>query len=289
MPSLTHEVVLELLRNQPDLLPTLLQHIGHPEVPPDAIVRVGAADANLMVPVEYRADMVLLVGEPDPTIVFVIEAQLGIDLAKLLKWPAYLANLRVRYKCPVVLVIFTVDEAVMRWASQPIHLGGDSVIVPIVFGPGNLPRIVDVEEARKCPALALLSALAYGKDENAAELVAAAKVAIDLLDKDGDRGYLEAVWRAFNDVASNLLEKMMQLPTNFEYTFPPLRKAFGAGEARGEARGKAEAVLRILVKRGISVPDAAKERVLTCADIDLLTCWFDRAIAAGSIEEVLEG
>ena len=96
----------------------------------------------------------------------------------------------------------------------------------------------------------------------------------------------------------------MKLPEDFEYTFPPLRRAFDAGKAQGEkdrdesvrrgkeqgeALGKARAVVRLLERRRILVPDASRERILGCADLELLSCWFDRAVEASSVEEVLEG
>lgn len=60
------------------------------------------------------------------------------------------------------------------------------------------------------------------------------------------------------------------------------------GRAEGRAAAKAEAVLDVLRHRYGSVPAAVRKRVRATADERLLQRWFDRALVAGSIDEVLE-
>jgi hypothetical protein len=43
-------------------------------------------------------------------------------------------------RCPVCLV-FAVQEAVVRWASGPIELGGGSVFAPLVIGASGVPVV----------------------------------------------------------------------------------------------------------------------------------------------------
>jgi hypothetical protein len=54
----------------------------------------------------------------------------------------------------------------------------------------------------------------------------------------------------------------------------------------GEAKGRAEDILRVLDLRGIDVPEAARERITSCTDLDTLGAWFDRAVTAADTEEL---
>ncbi|QRN99912.1 hypothetical protein JRI60_13200 [Archangium violaceum] len=60
------------------------------------------------------------------------------------------------------------------------------------------------------------------------------------------------------------------------------------GLARGRAEGRAEDVVRILAARGVHVDDEARRRILTCSDLDTLDRWFDRALRATSLSDVLD-
>lgn len=44
--------------------------------------------------------------------------------------------------------------------------------------------------------------------------------------------------------------------------------------------------LRILEWRGIPVPDAVRTRVESCADLDRLTAWSQRAVHATTAEDL---
>ncbi|MFJ8155685.1 hypothetical protein [Streptomyces sp. NPDC094468] len=54
----------------------------------------------------------------------------------------------------------------------------------------------------------------------------------------------------------------------------------------GEAKGRAEDILRILDLRGVAVAEADRERALACEDLDTLGVWFDRAVTATGAEEL---
>jgi len=56
---------------------------------------------------------------------------------------------------------------------------------------------------------------------------------------------------------------------------------------QGRQRGHAEGVLRILAARGVPVADEARQRILTCTDLATLERWFDRALKASTLADVL--
>jgi hypothetical protein len=57
-------------------------------------------------------------------------------------------------------------------------------------------------------------------------------------------------------------------------------------EAAAEARGTAEAILKVLEARGIGVSQAQREEILRCSDLARLSRWVARASLATSAEEV---
>jgi hypothetical protein len=74
------------------------------------------------------------------------------------------------------------------------------------------------------------------------------------------------------------------------------KEALLEAEARGEARARAEvqaktlaeSVLRILDARDVPLNRSTRERILACRDLAQLDRWFDRALRAHSLAEVLD-
>jgi hypothetical protein len=59
------------------------------------------------------------------------------------------------------------------------------------------------------------------------------------------------------------------------------------GRAEGRAEGKASYLLRALAARGVRVDDSFRQRVLDCKDAETLDRWFDRALHAHTLADVL--
>jgi hypothetical protein len=59
------------------------------------------------------------------------------------------------------------------------------------------------------------------------------------------------------------------------------------GWVKGMAQGRAEDVLRILSKRGITVDDRTRQLILGCADLETLDQWFDRALTATRLSDLM--
>lgn len=58
------------------------------------------------------------------------------------------------------------------------------------------------------------------------------------------------------------------------------------GREEGRVADRADMTLRILEWRGISVPDAVRERVVSCSDLDQLTAWSQRAVHATTADDL---
>lgn len=60
------------------------------------------------------------------------------------------------------------------------------------------------------------------------------------------------------------------------------------GRKEGRTEGMAEALLRLLAARRIRVGESARQRILKCQDLAQLKRWFDRAVSARQLSEVLD-
>ncbi|MDW6058877.1 hypothetical protein SAZ11_13585 [Streptomyces sp. FXJ1.4098] len=65
-----------------------------------------------------------------------------------------------------------------------------------------------------------------------------------------------------------------------------IEEAFLEGEAKGEAKGMAHSVMRILRRRGIAVSREAEQTIMECADLEKLDLWCDRALTATRVEDL---
>jgi hypothetical protein len=67
-------------------------------------------------------------------------------------------------------------------------------------------------------------------------------------------------------------------------------RAVGRDEGRdeGEVIARARAVLTVLRVRGVTVPDAARERILTQKDPSLLERWLEKAAVVRTVDAVFD-
>ena len=123
MPSYLHELILLLFRNRSGSAADLLRKLNV-DIPEYDEVRTESTDLSNLRPAEYQADLVLFLMRGSHKVLGVIvEVQLGRDEDKPYAWPAYIANLRARHRCPVCLLVITIEDAVARWAGKSIDLG----------------------------------------------------------------------------------------------------------------------------------------------------------------------
>ena len=56
--------------------------------------------------------------------------------------------------------------------------------------------------------------------------------------------------------------------------------------ARAKAKGKAEALLLVLIARGLPISQDIRERVLSCEDASALERWLERAVKIEATAEL---
>ena len=310
MTSLNHEALVEILRSRPrlaiDLLPAWLRARLQAQIgAPGSSVPLRIADAALtrLTPTEYHADLVIVVGDP-PTIAFIVEVQLSRDSAKRDSWAWYTVGLQVRLKCPVVLVVVAVNAAVARWCAKPIRLGHPGLeLRPVVVGPHRIPLVAEAEQARACPELLVLSAMAHGKGRSGRRLAHIAAGTLVSLDPERAKLYADLILMHLGEAARRALEaKMMtnyqsqsEFFRNLEEKWRTEGREQGRTEGReqgrtegreqgrtegreqGQREARADAVLKVLCARELEVSAETEQRIRAVADINELRALLDRA------------
>jgi hypothetical protein len=291
VPSLAHEVLVDLFKNRPSLGAELLTEALGVALPSFTEARLVSIDLTKIQPTEYRADVVALLLDGDvPMGVHIVEIQLGVDLGKRYSWPDYAMGSRARHRCPVSLLVVAPDPAVAGWCAEPIETGIPGFVLrPPVLGRETVPVVTDPAEAARRPELAVLSALAHGEGEQGAAIAAAVLPAVAGLGDDRARFYGDLVLNSLNEAARRALEAMMK---GYEYQSDFAKKYYGQGRDEGRLEGRAQeaaqAVLTVLRVRGIGVPESTRERILAEKDPARLERWHEKAIVALALADVLD-
>jgi hypothetical protein len=66
-------------------------------------------------------------------------------------------------------------------------------------------------------------------------------------------------------------------------------RGLAKGKAEGKAEGAASAVLRVAARRGVSLNESERARVMACTDLPTLEAWLDRAVTATCADDILRG
>jgi hypothetical protein len=286
MPSMDHEILVDLFKSRPSLAAEILAEVLDVSLPPYTGVRLASIDLTEIQPAEYRADLVVVLLEGEiPVRVIIVEVQLGTDPGKRFSWPAYVTVSRAIHRCQTSLLIVAPDPAVASWCEQPIETGVPGFVLrPPVLPRSAVPVVTDPEEAVRRPELGVLSAMAHGETEQGAAIAAAVLPAILKLDDDRGRLYYDLLYNSFNEAA----RREMLMIKGYEYQSDFAKKYVAEGLARGRTQEAARNLLSVLRVRGIAVPDGVRERILAETEPERLERWLEKAVIAASVNEILD-
>ncbi len=159
----------------------------------------------------------------------------------------------------------------------------------MVLGPDQIPFIIDHDEARRAPELAVLSVAAHGREPGAEHIALAALDAVRGLDRDRDAFYTDFILAGLGEVARSALEMLMN-KANYEYQSDFARKYFSQGKAEGEAKGKvlgeAQLLLKLLRFKGFTVAPELAAHVESCQDLAQLDRWAELVLTATALEDI---
>ena len=185
------------------------------------------------------------------------------------------------------MLVITQSERVANWASRTIVMGPGGALQPLVFRPSSVPVVDTVEDARKAPELAVLSAMVHGGGhvETAVEVALAASTAAHELDRDRFLLYFGLIDAALGVAARKVFEMH---PQGAQFFSESLQQSYERGRAQGRAAEKATDVLDVLDARGLALSPEQRDRILECTDLEALKQWLRRAATVASVDELFE-
>lgn len=291
MPSFEHNGLVEMFRENPSLALLLLEQSLHLPVPEHTSVAVVEAALDQLVPIEFRADLVIEVKRDDQVVLAVVlEVQLGEDPDKKSAWPVYLTVTRARRKgCPACVLVVAPNAKVAVWAAKPIELGlpGDT-IHPRVLGPPELPRVTDPAEVSRQPEVAVLSAMAHGNEPDGLRVVLAALGGLAGFDEATAKVYRSLIYGALGEALQKKVDEM-DLRRVGEFEEPPFAlKLKAIGRVEGRAEGLKTALLKLVARAGLTLGEEERARIEECNDPAVLDRWVDNAIEAKTAAELFQ-
>ena len=278
MPSLLHEALVELFRQQPSLAVRLAQDLLNLDVPAYDRAEERSVDVTQALPAEVRVDHVQVLYRGDTSVLAVItEVQLAVAPAKRFTWPLYLAAIRARFHCPVVVLAICTSESVARWASSPIPLGPASEVRILALGPSAVPVVADEEAIQAHPGLAVLSAHSHRHStDHAVAIALAAQRATRDWDHLTRTLYLDLLAVTFTPATR---EKLDMQSTDYQW------KSEWAQDIA--LKTKVTSVLAVLDARSMPLTDAQRQSIETCTDVATLNRWLRQAATAETVDEAL--
>ncbi|MGW3652250.1 hypothetical protein [Streptomyces sp. NPDC000878] len=285
----SHEALHRIFQKDPALLTRALQSVLHVPFPEPRDFAVLNADLTEIEPVERRVDTLLRVETDDGAYLLVVESQGKKDEDKRGSWAYYLSFLYAKYRCEPVLIVITQSAATARWAAEPIRLGlpgwHSLTVRPLVLGPENVPVITDGWEAERDVPLAVLSAMTHGRGPQSAAILESLAAALRTIDSDSAAVFVQFVDSCLADPRAKQIWRDLMTAINYFWRHPLAEQV----REEGRVEDCAEMTLSILQWRGIPVPDAVRERVQACTDLEQLRDWAQRAVHATAAEDLFVG
>jgi len=259
-------------------------------------VRIESAELTSVAQTQYHADLVVLLVGGIAVLGIVVEVQLQRDPDKRRTWPVYLTSLGARIACPVSLLVITSDNAVAKWAAEEIRIGlaDQFVLRPWVIGPDAIPFVTDRVVAQAAPELAVLSAMAHGKEAIGAQIGEVALAATMALDESRQKLYADLVLMALSPEALAKAFERLGMDGTYEYQSEFAKRYVSQGKvegkaegrAEGKAEGKAEGIVLILQARGLQLSSEQRQSILRSTNFEQLDEWLRLALTVAHADEL---
>ena len=293
MPKLTvtHEAPLELIKQHPALAVDLLRAVTGMPLRAGLDVRLASTSLNTVTPVQYSADSVVVVSDPntgEALIAIIVEPQGRDERTKKFSWPVYLANARKEIGCDsAFLIVVCPDPAEAEGCREVIPLGHPGLeLWPIVIDPEHAPSGEDAG-----PYMLLFLACLPALDMETPAVAHRVLTAI----RDTGASYAERKTLATiilvraSEAARRLLEGMMQtMEWKSDFIESYEERGLEQGVEQGSVATKREDVLKVLDVRRLRPTEAQRAQVEASTDLAQLDQWFERALTAATAADVFK-
>jgi hypothetical protein len=298
MVTSTHEAHHSIFRHDEDLFPEVMEQVFGVVLGKAGRVTVLGADLTEQRPLERRADSVLLaellVEDGASKYIVVVEAQTDPDPDKRWSWPYYIAYLRDKYKCPVLLLVVCVKPETEAWARTEITSGLGKLVCmrvrPAVCGPSSVRPVTDLETARGHVGFAVFSALTHSHSNQARDILEILAEALGSIDEKNAKFLAEFVEAGLVGTDGHEIWRELMITGNYphvsQWRAQATEQGIEQGIEQGSVRTRIEDILRILSRRGVSLSAAERSRIEDCADQATLETWFDRSLMIDNAKDL---
>jgi hypothetical protein len=291
MPGRRHEVLVVMLREQPELLSALVQKLTGRTLP-SGLSPIDST-ARFVKTAEVRPDL-LLAGEKDWAIV---EVQDKIDLDKQRRWLLAVGVLFDQRRTLGDVFVITARRSVASWVRTAAHVrtanGTRLELTPVVLHVS--PRTIDALLSEKTPSLAVIAAWAvsHRHGPEARRVVERAIEVTEALPADLQEAQMSAILSVLDERMTAWLKEMSMDPAKIPMS-PAAREILALWKqrdlnatARGLAMGKREALITLLGARGLAPTAKERAAIAGCEDPAQIDRWIVKAATATTVAEVL--
>ncbi|MFE0785952.1 hypothetical protein ACFW4T_06545 [Streptomyces mutabilis] len=157
-------------------------------------------------------------------------------------------------------------------------------------GPAARDRQPPDEAARDIP-LTVLSAALHRRDPDAGAILQALASALKGLtahDENTASIFIELTEQGLGKTpAADLWRQIMAADLSF-FQSETAQSLRAEGRDEGRVEGRVGALLLLLDRRGVSLSEGERARIVGCSDVEVLDVWLTRAITASTAAEVFE-
>jgi hypothetical protein len=298
MPALKHQAIIQILRDEPQVVAMLLGRIGI-KTPSGSYPVIADSDLSHRTSrllKELRADNVFLFPGMCETIAVVVEVQTSRpDDERLFTWPCYVTSARAAHECKAYLLVIATSEAASTGSATLIDIGqpGFRFLPFVVGGHRRLPPGGGLVFG---PELTMLNILTGRFKLSTHDARMFALASIKSASRDRYLSYAQTLleYTHKNTRIRRALEELMETTFKVPFVVGYIEQGREEGHVQGLEEGRAEglvegassALLAVLAARSFTVLDQVRVLISACTDPAQLERWAARAVTAKTVDEV---
>jgi hypothetical protein len=308
-----HEALHRVFQHDPGLYSRAVERSLGVKLPVPHDLSELNVDLTEIRPVERRADSVLRAEFPADGAggagvgpILIVESQTEEDKLRRRRWPYYIAFVRDKYDCQVVLLVVCSKKKTAEWAREPIEVGEPGaicmVVTPLVLGPDNVPAVVTVDDALADLPFAVFSAFAHSRSRGRKKdaIIESLATALKAIDVTAAAELAEFTEVGLGKTAAGTKWRALMATRTFPYASEQRSQGREEGRQEGLAEGRQEGlaegrmesraadILLILNKRKIEVDEESRERIKSCTDMKMLEKWLGRSLTAAKVGDLFK-
>lgn len=291
MPGLKHQSIVQILRDEPQLLVMFLGRSGF-VLPSGAFPVIADSDLSHRGPrllKELRSDNVFLFQGDQEKVAVVVEVQTSRPNHKRqLAWPCYVTSAREVHDCKAYLLVVAASRDALTNSERVIEIGQPGFdLRPFVTGRERMPSPGGPFFG---PEMTMLHILTGSLDLSSHDARMLALVSVADAKPDRYRRYVHLIRiftpRRARQELEQLMEDLFKDPFIDRFVEEGKQQGMAQGKQLGRADSATRVLLAILAARGIAIPEQARARIAECADPDQLESWATRAATSTTADEV---